>query len=316
MTNSKKIIIYSLINVMLFLFLIYFYFPRTLIKETVISQIQSMIENSGMPLVVNAESVEPYFFTGLEVKNFSITNKYDKDVSIKLKSIALRLDILPLLIGLIRMDVYIHQNNDSIKGFISTSVLNLLKKEFIPNKLLITLSEFEIKDFLKILFGNIKYSSNISSDLIKPVIADSEGGGKLNGTILFYKESKILKSLINVKIDRFFIDFKNPMLGIPLQDFSTAYFSLTMDGPSVLINGTTALKSQDMKVLPSGTLKIPVNSKLPTSMEVVLNITFGKALNDSIGYLVPQLLKCNNINTTSGYYHLQLIGNTSHFACI
>lgn len=312
--KKQKIINYSILSFLLTIILTYLFFPRSILKEALIAQVQVNLKNAGIPIVIDARKLDTYYISGIELKNLSLTNKYDKSISLNLKKITLRLSLLNLFIGKLKINFSFLQNDDSISGSTTFSLMRFLQNNYVPTTANISLDAFDISNILSIFFGNIEYGSYAETLLLKPVFANSRGSGEISGYAHFHTDA-IDKSQLSLNIRNFSLDFKNPSLGIPKQNFHVAKASISQTKNTINISPTTKFISKDFHFFPSGQIQISEKKGDVDAISLTIDLELSQKINNSFGFLIPQMLNCKTQDTKSGHYHFTLSGQWENLSC-
>ena len=111
--KRKKILLYISASALFFIFLLYNLFPYFLLKEVLINEIQVNLQKSQLHFYVDAESLKPYWFTGVEFKNVHLNEVQNSVPPILIDKLNARISVFPLLIGDLKINSTLVQKDGS-----------------------------------------------------------------------------------------------------------------------------------------------------------------------------------------------------------
>lgn len=115
MSKAAKIILFPLIFIVSFVFFLYWTFPYGVLKDKIIGMVEQQI---GGGIEVNIETLEPYWFTGVEVTNLvisDVSNSKEQPL-LKCKRAYARASFFSLIIGRPNFSFDIEMDKGEVSG--------------------------------------------------------------------------------------------------------------------------------------------------------------------------------------------------------
>lgn len=201
-SKAMKIIVYPLLFVVTFALSLYFMFPYETLKDRIIGVIEQQM---GEGLEVSIESLEPYWFTGVEVVGLVIkeAGQGKEEALINLRRAHARASLFSLLTGRQHFSFYVEMGEGEVEGTFNQS------DEFL--EISAYLDDFDISQIklISTLIG-LKLSSKIGGDVVLRI--DRQNPAQSTG--------KITLDLEDVKIAA--SEAKLGEMNLPLPDLTVA----------------------------------------------------------------------------------------------
>lgn len=304
--KKKKFFIF----LFLFLFFVYELFPYSLFKTAALNKMEDFLKESGTPFSLNATSILPYWLTGIEVKDLEVSNSSSiTGVPLKIERLTARLSILPLFIGRLQANVQLTQGNGKFYISGSIPILSLLKNKPALQSGEVEFSKFSINEVFQQYLNVLRSSQNPSVSLILPLLTDMQLNGELNGNV---ETGDNQQGKLNLTFQGLSINFNNPALNIPKQNFSTAKLNIEWKN-GVFELKENKLSSEDLLLDVKGRLRETDFNK-PMQADLKLNLVLKGEIENNYGFLVPQLLKCPP-PAKAGELRVSLIGPIGKLTC-
>lgn len=307
----KKKIAFVVTSFFCLLFFVYMLFPYSLVKDVIVGEIQTYLNDANTGITVRSGPISSYWFTGIRIQNFEISDRENPRYLIKFDDITLRLSVLPLLWGDVTITSHIHLGQGKSSAETTLSLWQLLNQKAQIIRVLVTFQRFPLDTLFSQGIQLLKESDSPSLSLLTPVFENTIMGGFLNGDIQ-YRARAHKQSKLDLDIYKGFLDLQNETLEIPKQNFSKAHLGLTYQDGLWTIQPNTALLSQNIEMTLQGTLQ-----KEHTQYVLNSNLKAGLSgqLEKNFGFLVPQVLNCASSDMVGGILNVKLTGTTDKIVC-
>lgn len=279
-------------NFFIFLILAFFFiyqlFPYSLFKTAVLNKIEDVLKENGAHFSLEASSILPYWLTGIEVKNLEVSNSSSSmDKPLQIDKLTIRVSVLPLFIGRLQVDMQLIQQSGKL--FISGTlpIFSLFKGKPELQSGEVEFSKFSVNEAFQQYLSVLRSSQNPTVSLILPLLNDMQLSGELNGIA---QKGDLNQGKLNLVFQGLYINFNNPALNIPKQNFSTAKFNVEWRN-GVFELRENKLSSEDLLIDVKGRLR-ETDFKRPLQADLKLNLVLKGEIENNYGFLLPQLLKC------------------------
>lgn len=313
--KNKKIWIYIASSSFFFLFLLYNMFPYLLVKEVLINQIQIGLQNTPLHLTVEADKLNPYWFTGVELKGIHVRDLQDSTAPIEIKRLTARVSFFPLLIGNIKVNVSLIQKEGDADFSISLPLFSVIAGNPHLKRLEAEFSDFPLDDVISQMKASLGKQKDMTTAFIFPVIANAKAGGYLNGNIDFINSGATKSAQVDLIIKKGYLNINNKNLNIPNQNFSAAGLHLTWDGNAIEVQKGSQMVSENIFFGAKGSLKGSLGDGIPMQANLRLDIKMSGEIEKNFGFLLPQILKCPDGVVSKGNMNIQLIGPVNQLVC-
>lgn len=291
MQRLFKYILYLIVFVLSFVIFLYWSFPYDSLKDRLISGVERQL---GGRIVVEAGELEPYWFTGVEIKNLEL-NVPDEEgnmlSAIVLDKLRIRAALFSLLIGSPRISYLIRSGEGEVGGSVRQTEEELsLEADF---------DEFDIS-VLKIL--QTKYGINLSGEIDGSISLNIDARRPARSS------GKIALDLIDFKVGA--SEAKIGPMDLPLPDLV-----LTKSrGSSVVFNMSRGSLLIDKMVFVGGDLGLDLTGKIFLSNTIPnsrFNIKGNFSASDALGKTLPFLFIIEKQKQPDGTYPLLITGRIS-----
>jgi type II secretion system protein N len=313
--KRKKIPIYIGAGALFFIFLLYNLFPYFLLKEVLINEIQVNLQKSQLHFYVDAESLKPYWFTGVEFKNVHLNEVQNSVPPILIDKLNARISVFPLLIGDLKINSTLVQKDGSADLSFSLPLFSALFGTPHLKRAEVHFSKFPIDDLISQMRVSLGNKKDTTTAFLYPVISNATAGGYLNGDVDFINTGSKKSSKIDLAIENGYLNINNHNLNIPKQNFSAAGVHMTWDGNSLVVQKGSKFVAQNISFDASGSLTSSGADNVPLQANLNLNIKLSGEMEKNFGFLLPQILRCPAGVVSGGSMNIQLIGPVNNLVC-
>lgn len=308
---------YAALGAISFLFFLYTTFPYGVLKEVVVDRVNQEIQASGMPIRVSIQSLEPYWFTGLEMKNFAVRNVSSPTASLNLETARIYVNPFSLFIGRIGIRLYLTQSSGWTSFRMAIPILTLLSGAPSPSSATLDLRGFSLDPFLNHALALAAGSKDPAMLLVAPLLSKTSIGGKLSGTIDFSNPSPEhfgnATGNFEISVSDGFLHIADETLKIRKQSFTTANLDLKFESSALVLGKETKFVAEDIEISLDGRISLPDLNKQPTQVDLNLGLTMRDKILDSLGFIVPNMLRCPPM--VEGVLKVNLSGPLSGMSC-
>jgi type II secretion system protein N len=116
MSRLIRYIGYVTLFCLCYVIFLYWVFPYDALKDRILGDVEGQL---GEGLQVTAEHLEPYWFSGVEIKNLTIEGPGEQGVVelVKFKTVRARASLVPLIFGSVRVKFALDVGKGEISGF-------------------------------------------------------------------------------------------------------------------------------------------------------------------------------------------------------
>lgn len=290
MPRILKYIIYLIVFALSFLLFLYWMFPYDILKDRVASAIE---EPFGRTVEVSIGDVEPYYFTGVEISNLTLTGRVNgesRPVAL-FQKVRARASLFSLLFGNPRISFLIRAGKGEIGGS--------GKQTDEGFDIDIDLDDFDVETVR---------------------LLESQYGVKLSGR---------LSGIVELKVDRVRPVRTSGRVDLSLDDFKLAQSELNVGGTDIPIPETVITKGRGSRLkltidkgavsvdelrLADGDLGLDLKGKVFLSTVLSnyrLNLTGSFRISDKLGEAIPFLFMAEKQKQPDGSYPLSITGRLS-----
>jgi len=220
-----------------------------------------------------------------------------------------RVSLLPLLIGKVHIDVNLFQNMGRAHMFFSLPLFS--HKEQLDH-MEFNFSQFELKDVFALFLSAIDFKTDPSMEFIYPLVANSEMGGNLNGTVDFRDE----RGKIDLHLENGYFMPNNSSLNISKQNFAIAKFNAVWDEDAItVVKNNNKIESQNLSLITSGFIKRRSKKMKTEKLNMDLKLRVSGEIEKNFGFLLPQVLNCPATSLAAGEMNVRLAGEPHHLIC-
>jgi type II secretion system protein N len=300
-----------------FLFFLYVTFPYGVIKEVIVDRVTQEIQKSGTPVRLSIGSLEPYWFTGIELENVSLTNITLDAANLRLGKVRVYVNPFAVILGRIGVSVYLTQVGGSAAIDIALPILSLIKGAPSPSQATVELKSFSLDPFFNHALALAAGSKDPAMILIAPLVNTTKIGGNLSGTINFKNSNTEhfgnAKGNFELSIADGFLHIDDQTLKIRKQSFTTANLDLSFENNALVLGNQTKFAAEDIEISLNGRITLPDLSKQPPQANLNFELTMRDKIQDSLGFIVPNMLRCPAL--TNGTLKANLAGPISAMVC-
>jgi type II secretion system protein N len=318
--KSKKflrVISYILLGIFSFLFFLYFTFPYGVLKEVLVVQVADNMGRSGMPIRLSIGSLKPYWFTGVQLQNVNFTNRNESKVSAKFPEITARLQLLPLLIGKVKVNAEITQAKGNFEASVTVPILSLVRGTGVPSSAEIQFTDFSLEPFLQHGIAIVKQSKDTAAILIGPLLAKTTAGGSLFGKLNLENAdtSSFARAIGTVKLNlqNGYLHIADETLKIPRQNFKTANLDLRYESAAISFGKDSKFSAEDLDIGLSGKIDIPETPGTPPIANLELELGMRGQIEKNLGQIITSILRCKPLS--EGKLIAKLTGPLGGTAC-
>lgn len=312
-----RALLYVALGLVSFFFFLYITFPYGVIKEVAVSQITENIQKAGYPVRVSIGTLRPHWLTGVQLENVVISNMSDPNAVLKLGIVNVRLNVLPLLWGTLRVTSYVSQAGGSLDAQVDLPVLGVIKGAG-PKYALVNFKKFTLDPIFNHGLAVGRGSRDPSMVLLLPLLAKTTAGGSLSGTIQLENNEPAnfakAKGGINLNIAGLYLHIDDTTLQIPKQNFETAKVELNFGNNSVTIGKSTKLAAEDIILALSGKIGLPEAQGAQPNADLDMELTMRGQIDKSLGFIVPNMMRCKPL--TNGELKAKLSGPLTAMNCL
>lgn len=313
----KKWLRYSALAITSFFFFLYLTFPYGVLKEVIVDRVTQEIQKSGMPIRLSIESLDPYWVTGIQLKNLSINNVTADSVSLKLSRVRLYLNPFSLIIGRVSFSLNVMQGEGLAVIKLSIPISTLLSGHPSPRSANIELRSFSVDPFFKHALALAAGSKDPAMLLVAPLVSKTSIGGKLTGNVGFANPNPEhfgdATGNFEVSVADGFLHINDETLKIRKQSFKTASLDLKFEGNALVVGKGTKFAAEDIELALDGKFILPDLSRQSTQAEINLELTMRDKIQESLGFIVPNMLRCPAL--TEGVLKASLSGPLGSMTC-
>jgi len=306
---------YLAIGLASFLLFLYMTFPYGILKELLTAKISQSLVASGIPMRVSIGKMAPYWFTGVSIKNLSLSQMASSETKLTFSEVKARLNILPLFIGRISLSSEISQGSGQVSAHVSIPLLAALNGGT-PKEIVADFKSFSLDAFFQQGFAYAKNSKETAMLLLQPILAKSSAGGQLSGRISFLNNDPNNPStgISDVKLSllKGYLHIDDNTLQIPRQNFNTAKFSVHMENNHIHIDQSTQFAAEDLDINLGGKVNLNGPNGQPDA-DLKLILKMGGQIEKNLGLILPNVLRCPPLK--NGHLHVRLQGPLSNMAC-
>ncbi len=267
----------------LFSFLIFFLFtfPYGVVKEAVIGEVSQM---TG--LNIRVKELGPSFLVGVGAEGIKISTQ-DNLATVEFKSADVTLSTLSLLLGRATFHVdIVSKNKGKLNASASWGLFQLIsRKDMAPSAISLEAKDFELGPLVNLI---LRDKSKTANDMVKDLMTQINFQANLNGKAeINLSSSEPIQSTgaVDLQFKKASLNLTNPNLVIAQQNFDKALIKATLRGGKFIIDPSSALNSQELKVAFKGdtTLKNPIENSI---LNFVIGLKLEGTLKENFGFIM------------------------------
>jgi type II secretion system protein N len=313
----KKWLRYSALAASSFVFFLYLTFPYGVLKEVIVDRVTQEIQKSGLPIRLSIETLDPYWITGIQLKNLTINNVTMDSVNLKLSRVRLYVNPFALLIGRVSVSLNLNQGDGSASVKLSIPITTLMNGHPSPRSANIELKNFAVDPFFTHALAIVAGSKDPGMLLIAPLVSKTSIGGKLTGQVSFANPNPEhfgdATGNFEVSVGDGFLHINDQTLKIRKQSFKTASLDLKFEGNALVVGKGTRFAAEDIEFALDGKFILPDLSRQATQAELNFELTMRDKIQESLGFIVPNMLRCPAL--TEGVLKASLSGPVTAMTC-
>ena len=313
----SRVIAYTAIGVSSFFFFLYVTFPYGVIKEVIVDRVTQDIQKSGLPVRLSIGSLEPYWFTGIELENVSINNITLDSANLRLGKVRVYVNPFAIVLGRVAASIYLTQVGGSATIDFYLPILSVIKGNPSPSQATVELKSFSLDPFFNHALALAAGSKDPAMILIAPLVNTTSIGGNLSGTVKFTNSNTEhfgnAKGNFELSIADGFLHIDDQTLKIRKQSFTTANLDIRFESNALILGEQTKFAAEDIEISLNGRITLPDLSKQQAQANLNLELTMRDKIQDSLGFIVPNMLRCPPL--TNGTLKANLSGPISQMAC-
>jgi type II secretion system protein N len=313
----KKWLRYSALAISSFFFFLYLTFPYGVLKEVFVDRVTQEIQKSGLPVRLSIENLDPYWITGIELKNLNVNNVTMDSVNLKLSRVRLYVNPFALLFGRLSVRLNLNQGDGSARVKLSIPITTLMNGHPSPRSANIELKNFAVDPFFNHALAIVAGSKDPAMLLIAPLVSKTSIGGKLTGEVAFANPNPEhfgdATGTFEVSVGDGFLHINDQTLKIRKQSFKTASLDLKFEGNALVVGKDTRFAAEDIEIALDGKFILPDLSRQATQAELNFELTMRDKIQESLGFIVPNMLRCPAL--TEGVLKASLSGPVTSMTC-
>lgn len=300
-----------------FLFFLYVTFPYGVIKEVIVDKVTQAIQQSGLPIRLSIGTLEPYWLTGIEMENVTLTNITSQTANLRMGIVRARLRPLSLFAGKLGIGLYLTQVGGNLEVIATVPLSTLLSQQPMPDAVEVELNSFAVDPFFHHALAFAAGSKDPAMVLVAPLLAKTSIGGKLSGRIDFQNDNPEhfgnAMGTFEITVADGFLHIADETLKIRRQSFETAEIDLKFEDNALQIGEQTRFAAEDIEIGLNGRLSLPNLSRQSPQANFNLELTMRDKIEESLGFIVPNMLRCPPL--AGGVLKANLSGPISHMQC-
>jgi type II secretion system protein N len=308
---------YLTLGLVTFLFFIYVTFPYGVLKEVIVDRITQEMQRAGLPIRLSIGTLEPSWLTGIELTGVNVINVSHPSAQLSLGRARISLQPLSLVLGRISVRVFVEQAGGSLTLRTALPISTLMAGAPSPRSIDLKLRNFALDPLFNHALAFAAGSQDPGMLLVAPLLAKTSIGGKVSGTVSFDNPTPEhfgqAKGLFDVSVSEGFLHIDDETLRIRKQSFTTANLDLSFEGSALVLGKATKFAAEDIEIELDGRIALPDLSQQPTQVNINLLLTMRDKILDTLGFIVPNMLRCPAMN--NGVLKVNLSGPASSMTC-
>jgi type II secretion system protein N len=282
MNTIIKLLSYSILVLVAFLFFLYLTFPYTVLKENLALRLS---ESSSSPVVIG--QMQPSFPLGVSVNDLVVGYPSDE---FKIKDINVSISVLYLLLGTVKTSLFLHdEKKGSLNLAIKFSLFDLIKGSFVPFGVWVESVNFDVGSLTNYILARLqdKFVKNKDYVLFAPLLEKISVVGRTNINI----DINIDKEYFNQTYGEIDVKFINsqfvfePSMNLPSQIFQSAFFKIKIGDGKFSFSKSSGVKSPDLDLNIWGGGKLGVDIK-KTTYDISVNTKFLGQLKEKFSFIL------------------------------
>ena len=293
---------------------IYILFPSLIIKNVVTTKIQSLLNDANTGLQFQAETIRPYWLSGVQLKKIRVYNQYDTSNGLSIENLTVRVSFLPILFGNLSINTNIQLKDGEGRIDANLSLFDLFSNHVNLRDVQAEFRNFKLDGFFEQYMNYVTHGNNPGLAVLAPMIENTSFGGFLEGTVN-YKDEDHFDSSFNLKLKNAYLDVNNITLNIPKQNFSVATINIQYQDSNMTIKKDTAFKAQNISLMADGLVKFDPKHQNKPNVNVKLGVLLSGQIDKNFSLFIPQLLKCPSSSMIEGSMKVNLVGPVNQMNC-
>ncbi|MFZ9519849.1 MAG: type II secretion system protein GspN [Silvanigrellaceae bacterium] len=322
--RTKTILTYASVGFVSFLVFLYLSFPFNVVNEVAVSKLNEIFIQQKLPIRISIGSFRPKFPVGANLEDIQVSNVNDSSANVKIGRAVASLNVLPLFIGKIDVDVRLTQSGGSLEVNVNDSIASIIKNARTPSSHLpsghirVVFSTFEIMPFVSQALAFVRSGNNPALQTIQPFLR-TEVSGQISGVAKIDlpdagESMDKATADVDLKIGKAYFEMKDETLAIPRQEFSEARIKMKLGKKSIEIPPETKLVANDISVGLSGRMNLMDNLGV-NDVKLNLALVLKGKFEENFKTLLPVILGCDLSKISGGKMNVELSGNFSALAC-
>ena len=275
---------YVLLFVVSFIFFLYLTFPYGVLKESMAAFIS---KQAGLDIHIG--ELRPSLPLGFDMTDVTLAPVGGGPV-LELKEVQIDFSMLNLLFGAIAINLdLLDKDRGEFEASVKFSLIDLLKKNFMPYKIAFDANKFGIGQFIAFGLNRMAMNpNNPAGQLFTPLLDQMKIVGKMQGEASFFLDVGNLSEStgsVDLKLADAALKLENASLDMADQTFSKAAFKANMASGNLTITKDSGFHTQELMLDFSGDAKLK-----PQIGQSLLNFNIGfrldKGLKDKFGFII------------------------------
>ncbi|MEN9809386.1 MAG: hypothetical protein RLZZ488_953 [Pseudomonadota bacterium] len=345
LNRTRIILTQTLFGMVVFFLFLYLTFPLNVVKEVIVTKVNTALSEKNVPVRVNVGSLKVRFPLGVSLEDLQVSNINNAAAVVKIGKLDATVKFLPVFIGRLSADFRVTQSGGSVGLLYHDSIIDLVKMTQknvrIPSgNVKITFSNFEILQYTTSLLellkpegssvggrgGSSANMSEFASQLLSSTLAvaiqpflESEVGGQISGAIQLNlpapgESFNLAKGDLDLKIGKAYFEMKDETFAIPRQDFNEARIKAKLEKKTITIPNETKLLASDVGIELSGSMNVSESLSV-NDVKLALSMLMKGKIEENFKTLLLVMIGCDPQKMVNGKMDVELTGNFSALSC-
>ncbi|MEN9825672.1 MAG: hypothetical protein RI953_1417 [Pseudomonadota bacterium] len=322
--RTKTILTYVGVGFVSFLVFLYLSFPFNVVNEVAVSKLNEIFIQQRLPIRISIGNFRPKFPLGVNLEDIQVSNVNDSSANVKIGKATASLNVLPLFIGRVDVDMRLTQSGGSLEVNVNDSIASLIKSARASNAHLpsghvrAVFSTFEIASFVSNALAFVRSGNNPALQTIQAFLR-TEVSGQISGLakIDLPEAGESLEKAtadVDLKIGKAYFEMKEETLAIPRQEFSEARIKAKLAKKTIEIPTETKLVANDISISLSGRMNLMDNLGV-NDVKLNLGLVLKGKIEENFKTLLPVILGCDISKISGGKMNVELSGTLSALTC-